>query len=302
MDAADPAGVEHRQVRRHLRHPVGEHHLQLHHVVLQLGQGPLQQHFAVVHDAHVVTDILQLPQVVGAHQDRGAPLGHVRQHQGPHLAPHHRVQAVHRLVQDQVVRHAAQGQPEGGLLLHALAEAADGPLFVQLKDLLQLFIPLHGKIGIKSPVKAHHIPDGGLEKIVPVIGDGGDPGFQGGVFPDVFAADADGARILAEDARQVADQSGFSGAVGAHQAIDTACRHRQCGAVQGGESVESLYQAVHFDHDAVTSFTRASSSCWLTPRYRSSERSSRTWVISSARRAESAAAFAAAKLPFPGTE
>ena len=34
--------------------PSGEHHLQFHHVILQLGQAPLQQHMAVVHDAHMM--------------------------------------------------------------------------------------------------------------------------------------------------------------------------------------------------------------------------------------------------------
>ena len=256
----------------------------------------------MVHDAHVVADVLQLPQVVGRNQHRGASLGHIRQHQRPHLPAHHRVQTVHRLIQDQVVRHAAQGQPEGRLLLHTLAEAADRPFFIQLKDLLQLFIPLHGKSGIKSAVKAQHIPNGGLKEVVPVVRDGGDPRLQSGVLPHILAADAHRARVLAEDARQVADQGGLTGAVGTHQAVDAARRHRQRGAVQGCEAVEPLHQAIHFDHDGRASFTRFSSSCWLTPRYRSSERSSRTWVSSSARRAASAAAFAAAKLPLPGTE
>ena len=43
------------------------------------------------------------------------------------------------------VRHGAEGQPEGGLLLHALAEAAEGALLVDLEDLLAFFIPLHGR-------------------------------------------------------------------------------------------------------------------------------------------------------------
>ena len=36
-------------------------------------------------DAHVVADVLQLPQVVGAYQHRGPPLGHVPHEEGPHL-------------------------------------------------------------------------------------------------------------------------------------------------------------------------------------------------------------------------
>ena len=126
--------MEDLQVLRHVP-AVLEDHLQLDHVVLELGQGPFQQHLAVVQNAHVVAHVLQLPEVVGGDKDRGAPLGHVPQHQRPDLPPHDGIQAVHRLVENQVVRHGAEGQPEGGLLLHALAEAAEGALLVDLKDL-----------------------------------------------------------------------------------------------------------------------------------------------------------------------
>ena len=162
---------------------LGEGHLQLDHVVLQVGEGALQQHLAVGQDAHMVAHVLQLPQVVGADQHGGAPLGHVAHEQRPHLAAHHRVQAVHRLVQHQHLGLAAQGQPEGGLLLHPLGQAADGLLVVHVgKGLPQGLVPLAVEGGVHPPVKAGHIPGGGGGEVVQVVGDDGDLGLHRRVF------------------------------------------------------------------------------------------------------------------------
>ena len=53
------------------------------------------------------------------------------------LPPHHRVQAVHGLIQNQYLRPGAEGQLEGRLLLHALGEPANGALRGQLEDVIQ---------------------------------------------------------------------------------------------------------------------------------------------------------------------
>ena len=141
---------------------VGKGDLKLHYVVLQVGEGPLQQHLAVAEDAHMVAHVLQFPEVVGGDQHRGPPLGHVPHKEGPHLAAHHRVQAVHRLVEDQHLGIAAQGQPEGRLLLHPLGQPADGLLLVHLGEGLgQGLVPLHVEAGVDAPVEAHHIFGGG---------------------------------------------------------------------------------------------------------------------------------------------
>ncbi|MPM63334.1 hypothetical protein SDC9_110214 [bioreactor metagenome] len=106
----------------------------------------------------MVAHVLQLPQVVGGHQHRGAALRNVLHQQRPHLAAHHRVQSVHRFVQHQQVRPAAQGKPEGRLLLHALGQPADGPLFVHGGEhVLERPVPGGVEPGEEAPVKAHHI-------------------------------------------------------------------------------------------------------------------------------------------------
>ena len=110
MDPPQLGDMEHIQVRRQLRQlPVRKDHLELQDVVLKVGEGALQQHLSVGEDAHMVAHILQLPQVVGGDQHGGPPLGHISHEEGPHLPPHHRIQAVHRLIQHQDVRHTAQG-------------------------------------------------------------------------------------------------------------------------------------------------------------------------------------------------
>ena len=54
----------------------------------------------VMEYAHVVADIFQLTQVVGGDQDRHPGLRHIGKQDAPDLAAHHRVEAVHRLVED----------------------------------------------------------------------------------------------------------------------------------------------------------------------------------------------------------
>ena len=74
---------------------------------------------------------------MGGNQHRGAVFRHIRQNHAHHLPAHHRVQAIHRLVQNQHLRMDAHGQVEGRLLLHTLGIAADGGVGRQLKNLME---------------------------------------------------------------------------------------------------------------------------------------------------------------------
>lgn len=107
-----------------------------------------------------------------------------------------------------------------------------------------------------------------------------------------LAADAH-ARVLAEDARQVADQVDYRRRWD-HQAVDAARRHRQRGAVQGCEAVEPRFTRPFTSIMTNAPLHQIQQLLLAYPRYRSSERSSRTWVSSSACR-WSPPPFAAAK-------
>ena len=60
MHPAHGGVVQDMQLRRQAGLLAGVHHLQLHRGILQLRQAPLQQHLTLIHDAHMVADILQL--------------------------------------------------------------------------------------------------------------------------------------------------------------------------------------------------------------------------------------------------
>ena len=72
--------MQHRQFCRNLINAVLKYHLQLHHVVLQLGKRALQKDFSLIHDANMVAYILQLAEVMRADQYRSAALGHIAHH------------------------------------------------------------------------------------------------------------------------------------------------------------------------------------------------------------------------------
>ena len=300
---AHVGGVEHLHLSGQDRHLAGAPDgLELDNVLLEIRQAPLQQDLPLVHDAYVVAHILQLPQVVGADQHGGAVLADVAHHQAPHLPAHDGIQAVHRLVKDQVLGPAAHGQPEGGLLLHPLAHAADGGFFRQGEDILELLIAGGVKGGVEALVEVHHIPDGGGGEVVPIVGDGGHQGLFPRVFIHALPLHQDLAAVGTVDAGKMADDGGFARAVGAYQAVYPAVGHCNVRAVQGAKAVEGLDQTLYLDHCPTSSLISAMISLSGTRRYRSSAISSRSWASSSVRLASSASRVWEAKLPLPGTE
>ena len=55
-------------------------------------------------------------------------------------------------------------QPERGLLLHALGQAADLPLRIELKHLAELLIAFGVELRVDAAVVAHHVRDRRLRK------------------------------------------------------------------------------------------------------------------------------------------
>ena len=186
-----------------------------------------------------------------------AALGNVLQNEAPHLAAHHGVKAVHRLVEDEIVGHRAQREPEGRLLLLALAHAAQRPLFIEREDLAELFKALLIELRVQPAVKAHHIAQPRLHKVEPVVGNGGDARLHVRVFPDGLAVKGHAALILAVNAREVAQQRRLARAVRPDKAVDRAARYAQIRAVKRGKAVKGLFKTAYFDHFASPSLHNA---------------------------------------------
>ena len=208
----------------------------------------LEQELAAAHHAHMVAHVLQFAQVVRGDEHRRAALGNVLQNEAPHLTAHHGVETVHRLVEDEIVGHRAQREPEGRLLLLALAHAAQRPLFIEREDLAELFKALLIEPRVQPAVKAHHIAQPRLHKVEPVVGDGGDARLHARIFPDLLAVKAHAALILTVNARQVAQQRRLACAVRPDKAVDRAARHAQIRAVERGKAVKGLFKTSYFDH------------------------------------------------------
>ena len=241
------------------------HNLQFVGGALHIGQAPLQEHFAVVHDAYMVADVLQLPEIVGGDQHRGAVLGHIGQQQTPDLAAHDRVQAVHRLVQHQQVRPGADAQMEGRLLLHALGEAPDGALFGQVEDLVEPIKELVVEFGVDPPVVFAHILQGCGGKIEDIVRDGADGGLDLRIFVDFFTVQGDLAAVRAVDAQQAADGGGLARTVGTNQAVDGTLGDGHGKIVQGLEITKGFCDVFQFQHIHSSFCSRAISSRRSTP-------------------------------------
>ena len=159
---------------------------------------------------------------MGGYQNRCLPAGHVIQDQAPHLPPHDRVQTVHRLVQNQHLRMGGQGQVERRLLLHTLAEAPDGALAGQLEHSLKLLEPLFIKLGIDAGIIGFHVQKAGPGKVERFICHTADFFLCQKVFINGLTVQGHGSAVCPINAGQVTDRRGFSRAVGANQAVDSA--------------------------------------------------------------------------------
>ena len=85
--------VQHVQPLRHVAHQ-----LHLHGAALHIRKAALQKHGSLVHDAHMVADVLNSRRLWEDTSTVASRLAHIGKQNAPHLPPHYRVQAVHRLV------------------------------------------------------------------------------------------------------------------------------------------------------------------------------------------------------------
>ena len=90
----------------------------------------------MMHDTDMVTHILKFTQIVGRYKHGHLFLCDLRQYDAPDLTPHHRVESVHRFVQNQNIRLAADGKPECHLFLHSLRQPSDIALHINIREKL----------------------------------------------------------------------------------------------------------------------------------------------------------------------
>ena len=179
----------------------------------------------MVHDADVIANVLQLAQVVRRDEHRCLMRGDVLQDDAPDLAAHHGVEAVDRFVEDQIIGLRADGQPEGGLLLHALGESAQRLFLVKLEDLAQLSIAAEVEAGIELLHQTRHLADGVARVGGEIVRDEGHPPLDRRILPDRQTADRDQTGVRPVDARDAAEHRGFARAIRPDKAVDRAVRH-----------------------------------------------------------------------------
>ena len=196
----------------------------------------------------MVTDVLQLPEVMAGHQHRGAVFGHVGEDQTHDLPPHDGVQTVHRLVQHQKLRAAGHREPEGRLLFHALGKFPDGGLPGQVEGFAQFFEASIVESGIQPLVVPAHILNGGRVEEKEIIGDEADSSLCTGILPDGLAVQRDFTAVGSVNAGDVPDQCGLTGSVGSHEAVDRAPGDGHIQVLEGCKGPEGFRQISYFKH------------------------------------------------------
>ena len=181
-------------------------------------------------------------------QHRGAVPRHVGENQTHDLPPHHRVETVHRLIQNQRSGAGADGQVERRLLLHSLGKPADGRPPGKLEHVVQLVEKLIVKGGVNAPVELSHILQRRGGVVENLVGDIADGRLHGGIFIDRLTVHGDTAAVRAVDAGEVPDGGGLARAVGADKAVDPPARDGQGQVVQRLKIAEGLGHILHFKH------------------------------------------------------
>ena len=227
---------------------LGHDQLYLTYILLQLRELTLQQHPAVVYEADVVAHVLKLAQVVRRDEYANTVLSHVGEQQRPDLTAHYGVQAVDRLVQYKQLRPHGEGQPEGGLLLHASRKAPYRHLAVYGEGFGQAFEALGVEAREHAFVKAHHVVDVGLREVEHFVGDVGHARLDSGIFKHRLPVGKHLPAVCAQYARYVAYGGCFARSVRPYQPVDRAGGYVHVQSVQGLMSAEALFYPDKFNY------------------------------------------------------
>ena len=187
-----------------------------------------------MHDPHMITDILQLSQIVRRHQHRHLLLAHCIQKNIPDLTAHHRIQSVHRLIQYQKLRLTADRQQKGCLLLHSLRHPADISLPVyRRKTIHQLIKKLRIKSRIDPFIILFHFFQICLTEIENIIRYKCEFCLCHRIFKYPFSIHQKLATVLSEYARHMTKQRRLSCSVGSHQTINRSLWYMKARMIKG---------------------------------------------------------------------
>ncbi len=215
----------------------------------QLVDGTLADHPAVVDDRHRVAGALDLVEQVRRQDDGTAFVGQAGDH-GPHLVHPGRVEAVHRLVEDEQLGVTEQAGGHAQALAHAhrvrgdLVPGAAGqadPGQRRRDPLMRVTAPGRGQ-------QAEVLLAGQVGVETGLVDDGPDPG-QGlaALGRDGGAEERHRAAVGFRQTEQGADQGGLACAVRAEVAEGGAAGHEQLDVVDRDGGAEAFVQAVGLD-------------------------------------------------------
>lgn len=158
---------------------------------LELVELPLEEDFPLVQKPHVVAQVLKLPQVVARDHDGHLPRRDVVRQELLHRAAHHRIEPVERLVEQQQVGFAGEGEQQRRLPFHPLGKGAEFLAGVQGENCAKFFVFCVRKPSINLFIECGHLFEGALRQEVQVVRDEKDPFLDRDVLVNRLPGDRD---------------------------------------------------------------------------------------------------------------
>ena len=206
----------------------------------------VKHHPPLAKQRHMRRDPFEIGGDVGREEDGAGPVSGGLEHRLEKPSPGDRIEARHRLVEDQELRAVAEGEHEGELLFLPHRQRADAVAERQIPAAQELLSPGPIPAGIKARHVGDSLADGepGIERRF--LGHVADPGLLPiGQLPGIGAEDGRGALVGLEQAEQAFDERAFPRAVEAEEADHLPTRHLEIDAIEDGARAKALHEAAH---------------------------------------------------------
>ena len=208
----------------------------------------VKRHLPLPEQRHMRGDPFEIGGDVGREEDGAGPVGGGLEHRLEKPAPGHRIEARHRLIEDQQLGAMTEREHEGELLFLPHREWADELAQRQIPAPQKLVSPGPIPAGIKARHVGHGLADGepGIERRF--LGHIADPGLLPiGQLPGIGAEDGRGALVGLEQAEQAFDERALPRAVEAEEADHLPPRHPQIDRIEDRPRIEAFDEARHVD-------------------------------------------------------